>query len=99
MSLRDLQRKFKKQVSDFFEIPSDVMLDLPKIVLVGNLQVFIENHRGIVEYTAVKVRVQVGEGEVGIAGANLMLRNIKTDEICVEGQIKSLIFLEPGEVW
>lgn len=99
MSLRDLKRKVKKQFSDFFEIPSDVMLDLPKIVLVGNLQVFIENHRGIVEYTSDKVRIKVGDGEVGILGDSLMVRNIKTDEICVEGQIKSLTFLEPGEVW
>ncbi|ABO50996.1 protein of unknown function DUF1429 [Desulforamulus reducens MI-1] len=99
MSLRDFQRKFKKQISDFFEIPSDIMFDLPKIVLVGNLQVFIENHRGIVEYTTEKVRIKVGEGEVGISGANLLLRNIKTDEICVEGQIKSLTFLQSGEVW
>ncbi|AEG59422.1 sporulation protein YqfC [Desulforamulus ruminis] len=99
MSLRDLQKRLKKQVSDFLEIPSDIMLDLPKIVLVGNMQVFIENHRGIVEYTSDKVRVKVGEGEVGISGATLMLRNIKTDEICVEGRIKALAFLEPGEVW
>jgi len=63
------------------------------------LQVFIENHRGIVEYTSEKVRVKVGDGEVGITGGNLMLRNIKTDEICVEGTISSLIFLKPGEVW
>lgn len=99
MSFKDFQRKFKKQFSDFFEIPSDVMLDLPKIVLVGHLQVFIENHRGIVEYTSEKVRIMVGDGEVGIVGQNLMLRNIKTDEICVEGQIKGLTLLEPGEVW
>ncbi|RYD03384.1 hypothetical protein N752_19595 [Desulforamulus aquiferis] len=44
------------------------MLDLPKIVLVGNLQVFIENHRGIVEYNSDKVRIKVGDGEVGIIG-------------------------------
>lgn len=99
MSLRDLQRKFKQKFSDFFEIPNDIMLDLPKIILVGTLQVFIENHRGIMEYTTEKIRVKVGEGEVGIIGSNLILRNIKSDEICVEGKIKSLSFLEPGEVW
>ncbi|CCO09096.1 sporulation protein YqfC [Desulforamulus hydrothermalis] len=99
MSFRDLQKKLKKQLSDFLEIPHDVMLDLPKIVLVGNLQVFIENHRGIVEYSTEKIRVMVGEGEVGITGRQLVLRNIRTDEICVEGQIKSLSFLAPGEVW
>ncbi|MTI81477.1 MAG: sporulation protein YqfC [Firmicutes bacterium] len=90
MAWRDLKNRIKRQVSDFLEIPSDVMLDLPKTVLVGNLQVFIENHRGIVEYTSESVRVIVGDGEIGVVGENLSLRNITSDEIIVEGKIKGL---------
>ncbi len=92
MAWSDLTKQLKRKFSDFLEIPSDVMLDLPKIVLVGNLQVFIENHRGIVEYTSDVVRVIVGEGEIGIAGQGLSIRNITGDEIIVEGKIKSLQF-------
>ncbi|MBM7855716.1 sporulation protein YqfC [Desulfohalotomaculum tongense] len=90
MAWQDFKKRIKRQVSDFLEIPRDVMLDLPKIVLVGSLQVFIENHRGIVEYTSETVRVIVGDGEISIAGENLSLRNITADEIIVEGQIKRL---------
>lgn len=84
------KNRVKRQVSDFLEIPSDVILDLPKVVLMGNLQVFIENHRGIMEYTSEVVKVLVGEGEIEIKGENLTLRNMTADEIIVEGKIKNL---------
>lgn len=75
------------------EIPSDIILDLPKVVLVGDLQVFIENHRGIVEYSAESVRINVGDYEVAVSGEGLLLRNILPDEICLEGRIKSVQFI------
>ncbi len=93
MSWSDYKKKIKRQVSEFLEIPGDVMLDLPKIVLVGNIKIFIENHRGILEYTTEKVRVNVMEDEVSIMGENLLLRNVLPDELCVEGKIKSISFL------
>lgn len=93
MAWRDLKRKVKRQFSEFLEIPGDVMLDLPKITMVGNIQLYIENHRGILEYTPEYVRVSVGEGEVAVTGEDLMLRNILPDELCVEGKIRSLSFL------
>ncbi|HBC92879.1 MAG TPA: sporulation protein YqfC [Pelotomaculum sp.] len=93
MGWRDFQRKVKRQFSEAMELPGDVVLDLPKIIMVGNIQLFIENHRGIIEYTTEGVRVSVGEGEVTVIGENLMLRNILPDELCVEGKIRSLSFL------
>lgn len=93
MALHDLKKKVKKQVSDFLEMPGDVMMDLPKITMVGDIKLYIENHRGIIEYSSAGVRVSVMEGEVSIAGEGLLLRNVLPDEICVEGKIKSLSFL------
>jgi sporulation protein YqfC len=68
------------------------MLNLPRVVLMGNLQAFIENHRGILEYTPQIVRIGIEEGELEITGENLILRNILPDEICVEGMIKNVTF-------
>ena len=92
MAWKDLKNRFKRQFSDYLELPEDIMLDLPKIVLVGNLQVFIENHRGIQEYNPQLVRVVVNDKIVEVTGESLTLRNILPDEICVEGQINSLSF-------
>lgn len=93
MALHDFKKKVKKQVSDFLEMPGDVMMDLPKITMVGDIKLYIENHRGIIEYSSAGVRVSVMEGEVSIAGEGLLLRNVLPDEICVEGKIKSISFL------
>lgn len=93
MAWQDFKKRLKRQMSDMLEIPSDIILDLPKVVLVGDLQVFIENHRGIVEYSAESVRVNVGDYEVAVSGEGLLLRNILPDEICLEGRIKSVQFI------
>lgn len=84
--------KVLKRVADLLEIPGDVILNLPRIVLVGNLQVFIENHRGILEYSPQVVRVSISEGELEISGEELVLRNILPEEICVEGNIRAVAF-------
>lgn len=93
MALRDLRKKVKKQFSDFLELPGDVMLDMPKITMVGDIKLYIENHRGIIEYSTAGVRISVMEGELAVSGEGLTLRNVLPDEICVEGKIKSLSFL------
>jgi len=47
----------KKGIADLLELPRDIVLDLPKITLLGNLQLYIENHKGIIEYSTSLVRV------------------------------------------
>ncbi len=93
MAWKDLKNRLKRRFSDYLELPGDIVLDLPKIILVGNLQVFIENHRGIQEYNPKLVRIVVNDRVVEIVGEGLTLRNILTDEICVEGRISSLSFI------
>lgn len=88
----NFKKQVKQSLSDFFEIPGDIMLDLPRIVIIGNLKVFIENHRGILEYLPESVRIRLAEGEVCITGEKLMLRTIVADEICIEGRISGLSF-------
>lgn len=93
MAWGDMVKRFKRQMSDMLEIPNDIIMDLPKIVLVGDLQLFIENHRGIVEYSPENVRVNVGDYEVSVTGEDLLLRNVLPDEICLEGRIRSVQFV------
>lgn len=94
MAWEEVKRKVKRQFSDLLEIPGDVLLDLPLINMVGNMQLQVENHRGIHEYTTNFVRISTGKGFIEITGENLVLRNIMSDEIILEGKIKSLSLVE-----
>ncbi|HBT20301.1 MAG TPA: sporulation protein YqfC [Peptococcaceae bacterium] len=90
-----IKQKKNKLIHDFasiLEIPEDIFLNMPKITFIGSIQVYIENHRGVIEYTAEKLRVGVSGGEVEILGENLVLKNILPDELFLEGKISSMVF-------
>lgn len=83
----------KSTVSEMFELPKEITLNMPKISLIGNNQMLVENHRGIIEYTPNLIRVNSTVGVIRIQGNELKLRNIATEDIMINGGIKSMKFI------
>lgn len=92
MSLRSQRQRLQKKLAHLLEIPDDIVLDLPRITLLGNMQMLIENHKGIIEYTAELVRVRLNHKEIVISGVGLSLGNLQAEELIVEGEITGLSF-------
>ncbi len=88
--MREPKNKLQRAVAGYLEIPKEIALDLPKLTVVGDVQALIENHRGLIEYAADKIRVSTRLGEIEIRGVDLVLKNIFPDEIMVEGKISSI---------
>ena len=80
----------KAILSDMFELPREVMLDLPRMTLVGNVQIYLENHRGVIAYGEEKIRIGVNNGEIIIKGRNLEIKNLMAEELLIKGKIESL---------
>ena len=76
-----------QRLAGMLEIPQDIVLDLPRITMLGNQQLLIENHKGIIEYTPSLVRIKLNQGELLVAGQNLMLGNLQIEQILVEGTV------------
>lgn len=76
-----------QRLAGMLEIPQDIILDLPRITMLGNQQLLIENHKGIIEYTPSLVRIKLTQGELIVAGKNLMLGNLQLEQILVEGTV------------
>ncbi len=87
------KRDLKQKVASIFELPGDVMLDVARISLVGDMEVLIENHRNIVEYTPSRVVLGVPNGNVAITGENLQIGSISPDGVVVLGKVRSLEYL------
>lgn len=83
---KEIQDKFNQ----ILEMPKDIVFDLPKITIIGNIQMYIENHKGIIEYGPNTVRISVSFGELKICGEMLTIRNITQDEIHIDGNIHSI---------
>ena len=76
-----------QRLAGMLEIPQDIVLDLPRITMLGNKQLLVENHKGIIEYTPSLVRIKLNQGELRVAGKNLMLGNLQIEQILVEGTV------------
>ncbi|MBC7082154.1 MAG: sporulation protein YqfC [Bacillota bacterium] len=86
--------RVEERLADLFEIPKNVLLDMPRIVLVGNVQLTVENHQGIVEYTQQRVRVATSRGEVAVEGRGLSISRITKTEIAIDGRIHRIALWE-----
>lgn len=84
----------KKGIADLLELPRDIVLDLPKITLVGNLQLYVENHKGIIEYSTGLIRINTKSGILLVTGSDLSIRTIVIEEIIVVGRIDKVEFLQ-----
>ncbi|NLP18625.1 MAG: sporulation protein YqfC [Firmicutes bacterium] len=89
---RQRARALRSELADFFELPKDILLDLPRITLLGNLRLVIENHRGLIQYEPVQIRVCLEKGEVVLQGSNLNISLISKEEIVIDGQLKGVEF-------
>jgi sporulation protein YqfC len=88
-----MQRRRKgnlQTLARLLEIPQDIVMDLPRITMLGNKQLLVENHKGIMEYTPSVVRIKLSQGELTIGGDRLVLGNLQTEQILVEGRIKEI---------
>lgn len=82
----------KENISEALEIPKDILLDLPKVTFIGNLQVNIENHKGIIEYSDDNIRIKIKDGVLKVSGMGLVIKTIVTEEIIISGKIASIDF-------
>lgn len=80
----------KNKVAEITEMPSDIILDAPRVTIIGNFELGIENHRGLIEYNDNCVRVNTSIGVFKLTGSNLSIKNIDLEEIVITGSIENI---------
>ncbi|AZN40474.1 sporulation protein YqfC [Paenibacillus albus] len=83
-------RKLRKMAADLLDLPQDVVMDLPRLTMIGDRQLYIENHRGVLHFSSDKLRLALSKGEIEVTGSDLVIRTIWTEEVVIEGFIKNI---------
>ncbi len=75
-------------------LPEDIVLGMPRVLLRGDGLLFLENHRGVVEYGPERLRVQTALGMVTVDGEALVLSALGENDLMLTGVIRNIVFVE-----
>ncbi|MGG4491813.1 sporulation protein YqfC [Metabacillus idriensis] len=93
-----MAKKWRQQVAKWIsrtaEIPQDVMMDLPRITMIGQIHIYIENHRGLLTFTDNELRLLLKQGQLQIKGEAFVIKAILPEEILLQGKIDQVNYLE-----
>jgi sporulation protein YqfC len=79
------------------DLPLGLTLDLSEITLIGNREVTVLNHRGVIHYSPDRVVIGISEGQADISGENLVLEYILPQDIRIKGEVNGLKIVKQGE--
>lgn len=75
------------------QLPKDIMQGAMKITLTGNREAWIENYRGLLEYTDNLIRLQGKHGQILIEGTALCIAYYTNEDMKIVGYFKKIQFL------
>ncbi|MGM9928630.1 MAG: sporulation protein YqfC [Bacillus sp. (in: firmicutes)] len=90
-------QKVKQILTNTASLPKDVMMNLPRITMIGQIHIYIENHRGLIGFSETEIRLKVDQGQLSIKGEGFIIKTILPEEIMLEGLIHSVAFVESKE--
>ncbi len=83
-----------KAMADLLEIPADLVMDMPRLTVTGRNELYLENHKGIIEYTTERIRINLSRGFMEVVGDNLEIQALMPDEMKVWGDINTINYLD-----
>ncbi len=92
--MKTWQQRFGNWLAQHLDLPTDVILELPRITTIGQIHAYIENHKGLLLFSDDELRLKLNQGQLRIKGKGFVLRMMLPEEILVEGTIEEVTFLE-----
>lgn len=86
--------QLRKWAANTMQLPPDVMMDLPRVTIVGQLHIYIENHKGLLAFSDKELRLMLKQGQLLIKGKSFVIKTILPEEILLEGKIIEVQYLE-----
>lgn len=97
--LTDIKMKtsFLEKFSDYTELPKDLITGMPKLTLIGSVNLQVDNYRGLLEYTSEKIRLSAKSIHIEITGTDLNFTKIEEDTVFIEGCIEKIELVQKNK--
>ena len=90
---RKLQTPKKENFIETLQLPKDVCLGALRVTLTGNQEAWIENYRGILEYTDQIILLQAKTCQVCFEGNRLSIDYYTNEDMKISGFISSVRYM------
>lgn len=80
----------KEVIAEKLDLPRDVVVDIPKITIVGNNELTIENHKGVAVFDEDKMKINSNVGLITIYGHSFEILFMGGSTLTVRGKFKSM---------
>ncbi|MEN0660126.1 sporulation protein YqfC [Caldifermentibacillus hisashii] len=87
------RQKMRRWITNRLDLPEDVMMDFPRITMVGQIHIYIENHKGLLSFSDKEIRILLSQGQLLIKGKAFVIKTILPEEILLEGKIEQVLFI------
>lgn len=71
-------------------LPREAMGKLPRIVLTGNSELLIEQHKGLYSYDTALIRVRSARGLITVSGLHMTILYFGPDDLLISGTISGV---------
>lgn len=83
----------KELMVESLKLPKDSMLGASIITLTGNTDAFVENYKGIIEYTSQTILLQGKTCKIEICGKRLNIVYYTNEDMKISGRIEAVRYL------
>lgn len=90
------KRRLLENIVKKLDIPEDIVFNIPRITMMANKEIRIENCKSVLEYETDKITVSAVDMLIELSGESLHINIITEDEISVSGNILSISFSKIG---
>ena len=70
---------------------SELISKLPLLELLGENRVLVENHLGVMGYSADEIKIKISSGLWIVSGADLKFLQISQNQMVIDGKINSIV--------
>lgn len=81
-----------ERASQMLDLPGDALAGLPRLELMGDRELRMASHKGILAYGPEEIHISGGRLVVRVRGEGLELRSMNPAELLVTGRISAVEF-------
>lgn len=85
--------KSKELIVESLRLPKDTMLGAAIVTITGNREAFIENYKGILEYTTESIVLQGKNAKICFEGSSLSIDYYTNEDMKISGKIDTLRYI------